>query len=553
MSKKNSTDILIVGGGTGGVAAALAATSMGKRVIITEETDWLGGQLTSQLVPPDENLWIEGQGCTMRYRKFRDSVRQYYRDHYPLLPEVRSQARLNPGKGQVSPVCHEPRVSVAVLDQMLAYARCRGLLDVRFRHKPIAAECDGDRIRSVTFHDLEKGDEVTFSAPYVLDATELGDLLPLAGVEYVTGAESRSETGELHAVDGPAQPENVQALTWCAALAYDPTPGADHTIEKPASYDFWKNFTPQLTPPWPGRLLDVTDLWPANLSERTPGLFADPNTKLAVGQQFSAWWPYRRIVHSDFYPREIAPHEVTIVNWPHNDYMCGNIIDKPEQEVARHLEASRQQTLSLVYWLQTERPRPDGGQGFPGLYLRPDIAGTRDGLAKAAYIRESRRIRAVFTITEGHIGAIQRGGWDTHRLVPKPPDAGPQAEPEKFVDTVGVGNYRIDLHPSTGGDNYIDIPCLPFQIPLGALLPVRVRNLLPACKNIGTTHITNGCYRLHPVEWNIGEAAGLLAAYCLKNHTEPHAVREDSERLKEFQNLLVNEGVQLDWLPFGPR
>ena len=51
---------------------------------------------------------------------------------------------------------------------------------------------------------------------------------------------------------------------------------------------------------------------------------------------------------------------------------------------------------------------------------------------------------------------------------------------------------------------------IPFEIPLGALLPERVENLLPACKNIGTTHITNGCYRLHPVEWNIGEAAGAL-------------------------------------------
>ncbi|MER3406344.1 MAG: FAD-dependent oxidoreductase, partial [Chloroflexota bacterium] len=66
---------------------------------------------------------------------------------------------------------------------------------------------------------------------------------------------------------------------------------------------------------------------------------------------------------------------------------------------------------------------------------------------------------------------------------------------ERFFDGVGVGCYRIDLHPSTGYDNYIDIDSLPFQIPLGALLPVRVRNLLPACKNLGVTHITNGCYR----------------------------------------------------------
>ena len=84
---------------------------------------------------------------------------------------------------------------------------------------------------------------------------------------------------------------------------------------------------------------------------------------------------------------------------------------------------------------------------------------------------------------------------------------------ETFADSVGVGSYRIDLHPSTGGDNYIDISSLPFQIPLGALIPRRVENLLPACKNLGTTHITNGCYRLHPVEWAIGEAAGALAAY----------------------------------------
>ena len=84
-----------------------------------------------------------------------------------------------------------------------------------------------------------------------------------------------------------------------------------------------------------------------------------------------------------------------------------------------------------------------------------------------------------------------------------------------YPDSVGVGMYRIDLHPSTGGDNYIDIGASPFEIPLGALLPRRLTNLIAAGKNIGTTHITNGCYRLHPVEWNIGEVAGMLAAHCL--------------------------------------
>ena len=82
-----------------------------------------------------------------------------------------------------------------------------------------------------------------------------------------------------------------------------------------------------------------------------------------------------------------------------------------------------------------------------------------------------------------------------------------------FYDSVGIGYYRIDLHPTRPAQ--LHRHSWPFQIPLGALIPERVENLLPANKNLGVTHITNGCYRLHPVEWNIGEAAGALAAQAL--------------------------------------
>src|SRR5262249_10403393 len=124
---------------------------------------------------------------------------------------------------------------------------------------------------------------------------------------------------------------------------------------------------------------------------------------------------------------------------------------------------------------------------------------------------------------------------------------------ERFADSGGVGSYRIDLHPSTGGDNYIDVSSLPFQIPLGALLPVRVGNLLPACKNLGVTHITNGCYRLHTVEWNVGEAAGALVAFCLERKVAPRQGRQDARRLAAFQATLRRDGVELDWPKVGPR
>ncbi len=84
-------------------------------------------------------------------------------------------------------------------------------------------------------------------------------------------------------------------------------------------------------------------------------------------------------------------------------------------------------------------------------------------------------------------------------------------------------------------------------------MPKRLENLLPACKNLGVTHITNGCYRLHPVEWNIGEAAGALAAFCLRQKSEPRAVRKKPSLLKSFQDSLVDEGVPLSWPKFTPR
>lgn len=551
--RERHTDVLIVGGGVGGCAAAMAVTSLGYRAILTEQTDWIGGQLTAQAVPPDEHRWIEQFGCTASYRRFRDGVRQYYRDHYPLTSAARQDPQLNPGSGFVSRVCHEPRVGLAVLHAMLAHARSCGRLTVLHRHKPVRADAERDHVRAVTLRCMDTGHETTIAARYVLDATELGDLLPMAGVEYVTGAESRRDTGELHALEGPAQPGNVQSFTWCFPMAYDPA--GQHVIDRPSQYERWRDYVPEMTPPWPMRLLSWDHLMPQTLERVSRVLLPGEGT---AEQSKWALWLFRRIVASDHYEPGQMPHEVTLVNWHMNDYWLGNVIDAPAEDVERHLESARQLSLSLLYWLQTEAPRPDGGIGYPGLHLRPDITGTPDGLAMAPYFRESRRIRAVFTVTEQHVGTEMRAGRNVisndHGDYKSAGGLDPNVtvRAEQFDDSVGIGCYRIDLHPSTAGDNYIDISSLPFQIPLGALLPQRVRNLIPACKNIGTTHITNGCYRLHPVEWNIGEAAGALAAFCLTKTVEPHAVRERTPLLREFQQLLRTHGVELEWPAVTP-
>src|SRR5207248_11503311 len=82
-------DVAVIGGGVGGCAAALGALRNGMRVVLTDETDWIGGQLTSQAVPPDEHPYIESFGCTQAYRAYRDAVREYYRRNYPLSESAR--------------------------------------------------------------------------------------------------------------------------------------------------------------------------------------------------------------------------------------------------------------------------------------------------------------------------------------------------------------------------------------------------------------------------------------------------------------------------------
>ena len=145
---------------------------------------------------------------------------------------------------------------------------------------------------------------------------------------------------------------------------------------------------------------------------------------------------------------------------------------------------------------------------------------------------EARRIRALHTIREQDVSAAHQPG--------------PRAA--HFDDSIGVGWYPIDIHRAGPEDVGVSCRTRPFQISLGSLIPIRVENLLAASKNTGTTHITNGCYRLHPVEWNIGEAAGALAAFALDRRCALRSVHADTALRRTFQDMLLRDGVPLAWL-----
>lgn len=365
-------DILVVGGGLGGVAAALAACRAGRTVILTEETDWIGGQLTSQAVPPDEHPWVEQFGVTASYRALREAIRDHYRAWYPLRAEAAAPRDLNPGAGRVSKLCAEPRAALAALEGMLAPHRSSGRLTVLTEHRPVAADAGGDRVRSVTLEDLRSGQQRTLAATYVLDATETGELLELAGVEHVLGAESRAEHSEPHAPQ-KADPLNQQGITFCFALSHHE--GEDHTIDKPADYDFWRSYRPDF---WPGPLLGFLAPDPRSL-EAVPRTFV-PNPDIdpldvTADQSADAGdkelFGFRRILARKLHREGAFDSDVTLVNWPLNDYWLKPLIGGGEQTTAEALHEARQLSLSVLYWLQTEAPRPDGGAGLPGPATAP--------------------------------------------------------------------------------------------------------------------------------------------------------------------------------------
>ena len=494
----NTFDIAVIGGSTGGVQAAIAACVMGKKVYMCEATDWIGGQLTSQAVPPDENMWIEKQGATKSYHAYRDAVRAAYKAMPEASDLMKSKDKFCPGASWVSRVAHSPKLAHKLLCEAVKPYIDAGLLTLEIETEAVSAEVDGDTVKSVTVRHKDGSTDV-ICAEYFLDATDCGDLLPMTGTEYRIGSEAKSEYNEPSAPE-VADSEDHQPITWVAALALE----KERTeMPKPANYDFWLKRTREDRQilSWVGHGKDGKVLFGFYDNDVKPG---------SLGM-----WTYRRIVHAPYYTD--GRPEVTLLNWPQNDYEFGNVIDDPDREF--HLQQAREQTLCCAYWLWE--------QGY-NVRLDTEHMGTEDGLAKAPYIRESRRIVAKKTIVEQEVA---------EKFNPAP---------VQLKDSVGVGHYAMDLHKTTRTGTTMYQAAQRFEIPLSAMIPVRMKNLLPACKNIGATHVTGGCFRLHPVEWTIGEAAGYLAAYCIKNACTPEQVL--NEHLEDFQNLLVEHGFQLHWI-----
>jgi hypothetical protein len=340
--------------------------------------------------------------------------------------------------------------------------------------------------------------------------------LPLTNARYRVGADSRDVTGE---PDAPTQADSICEAAFTFPFIVEARCGESHLGPAPPDYDrvaaragFYER--------WPASLgLGSQGLPPPTLHARLPG---------APG----SLWTYRRLIDATQFDPDFRRHSLSLVNWPAVDDRGGGLLSAdPERQLAA-LRRAKSLSLAFYHWLQTEMPRTDGGVGHPELRLLPRALGSEDGLSLHPYVRESRRLVTLTTLREQDVARVLLPGRRRGRF---------------FHDAVAIGQYGLDLHPGLCEETIRYEETRPFQIPLGALIPVEIANLLAAGRCLGVTHITASCTRLHPIEWAIGEAAGTVAAVCVVDRISPRALREDPAALLRLQRRLVSRGAPIVW------
>lgn len=512
--EKHTCDVVIIGAGMGGVSAAYEAARSGLTVCMTEPTLWIGGQMTSEGVSAfDDNKWIDTTGGTLTYADLSRRIRELYQAKLPTSVKAADHvpSNFNPGNCWVSRLCFEPGPAAEVLQSMVQPLVAAGKLKIWVHTVPVSVARKSRKIESVQAYDLAHNAWLRLDGKYFVDATEWGDLLRLSGLPFRVGAESRSETKERNAPE-TADPQAIQSFTYPFILVNEPKKFAVKAGNFPPSYYAGLKSKYSLVVDYGnGKLL-------------TYGMFAkNPGTP-------GSFWNYRRSVDAAQFHPDAFPGDVSMINWSSNDFCDAGLLSNDPAAQAKALQGAKRLSLGFAWWLQHEVERDDqNGNGYPQLELQAAAMGSNDGLAQQPYIRESRRIVPLRTIVEEDLAV----------------DFQPGARAVLYPDSVGIGQYPIDIH-SCAKKDFVSAT-KPYEIPLGALIARDADNLLAASKDIGTTHITNGAYRLHPTEWSIGEAAGATIAWAVQHNTTPTAIDGNPDQLIGLQRWLVQQGHPIFW------
>jgi hypothetical protein len=443
-------DLLIVGGGASGISAGIQSARQGINVLIIEETEWLGGMLTAAGVSATDGNHQMPSGI---WGEFRDSIYAHYGG-----PE-------KVATGWISHTLFEPSVGNRIFQNMAA---AEPLLSVHYQTSFLSAKRSGD-------YWLVKGRNrkgiYEIKTKFIIDATELGEVMAQLNINYDLGMESRENSKEEYAPQ--IANDIVQDLTYTVILQ---DYGKPSLIKKPKGYS-----------PDPFKCA-----------------CEQPESEKKISEDCLQMMAYAKL-----------PNDKYLINWPNcgNDYYV-NLAALSAEDRSKEIEKAKQFSLQFVYYIQNEL-------GLKNLGIAKQEFPSKDGLPLIPYHRESRRL-------------VGKARLNAHHLEE------PFTQKEKYYRTgIAVGDYPIDHHHKKNANapaiDFINIKVPSYNVPIGSLIPKQnVPNFLVAEKNISVSNIVNGTTRLQPVVLGIGQAAGAIASYCIKNE-----VNTDEINIREVQKTLL--------------
>ena len=464
----SSYDIIIVGGGTSGVVSAIQSSRMGSKTLLIEESNWLGGMLTSAGVSAMDGNYKMPSGFL---KEFRDSLVS----HYGNLDSLKT--------GWVSNLMFEPSVGNKILKEIAQSEKNLTIMYETTIHKVVKDEKFKIKINQ---------SDITYNSTILIDATELGDLIPKLNLPYFIGMDSRKKFKEDIA---PEFSNNIiQDLTYVMILKDFKK---DMTIEKPKNYD--RN---------------------EFICSYDSGECFKRDKKL---------WSKEKLIS---YGK--LPNNKYMINWPinGNDYYS-NSIEMTAQERLLSYDRAKQKSLRFLYFIQTE-------MGFNNLSIDYSEYPTKDGFPLMPYHRESRRLNGKITLTLNDIKSPYKQKNSLYRTGIAVGDYPVDHHHGAYSSYSNLP--KLDFYP---------VPS--YSVPLGVLIPENIDNFMVIEKSISVSNLVNGTSRLQPVVMQIGQASGVLASLGIikKKNIDQINVREvQLEILKNNGYILPYVDVDTEDLNF---
>ncbi len=502
----DSFEVIVYGGTSGGVAAAVQASRMGKSVILIEPTKCLGGLTTGGLGATDIGNKRAIGGVS---REFYQRVYRYYQAPERWTRETREGYVAKRPVSEDTMWTFEPSVATQIFADMIAEANVPVVYQERLDLRNGVIK-NGTQIRSIA---MESGR--TFEGKVFIDATYEGDLMAKAGVDYHVGRESNrtyDETinglqirGAVHHqfvknVDAYKKPGDPSSglLPGITSMPSGKDGDGDHRIQ---AYNFRLCTTddPVNQVPWPKP--EVYDEMRYELLLRN---FEAGDSRIPWAP---SWMPNRKTDTNNNFAFSTDNIGMNY-DYPDGDYTVRDRIWKEHQ----------QYTIGLM-WTLANHPRvPDRVQEvFQRISLAKDEFIDNGHWPRQLYVRESRRMISEYVMSERNCKRIE--------MVP---------------DSVGMGAYNMDSHNTqryvteqgfARNEGDIQIGTRPYPISYRSIRPKpeQCTNLLvPVC--LAASHIAYGSIRMEPVFMVMGQSAATAAAQSIDEKTSVQAI--DYEKLK---------------------